>query len=139
MDLPLHSIDLPRPALLLPVAALAVTAGAGVAVWAVLRKRPSAEELEQRRRHILASTGRIVDGTLIGVDPAEDDPSRVFYTYRVAGVAYECSQDISALTAQVRRVRLDFPVQVRYSNKNPGNSIVIDESWNGLWTASRDE
>ncbi len=114
-----------------------MAAGTGLTFWAILRARPTAAALEERRRHLLASTGRIVDGTLIGVEPSEREPRVVFYTYRVAGVSYECAQDVSPIEPRVAHLHLDFPVQVRYSHANPGNSIVVDEAWNGLWSASR--
>jgi hypothetical protein len=28
---------------------------------------------------------------------------------------------------------LDQPLQVRYDPRNPGNSVVVAESWSGLW------
>lgn len=128
-----------HPVLYPAAAATTLAVAVGVAAWFATRKRVSAAELEERRRHLLASVGRIVDGTVIGVDPDENDPCTVFYTYRVAGVTYECAQDISVLPARVYNVRLDTPVQVRYLRANPGNSIVVEETWNGLWSADQDE
>ncbi len=108
--------------------------GGGLA-WAIVRhRRPSAEVLEERRRERLAKSGRIVDGSLIDAAPLESTPQKIIYTYRIAGVTYECSQDVSRLPSLVRDLRLDFPVQVRYSRDNPADSIVVAESWNGLWT-----
>ena len=96
-------------------------------------RRPSANLVEERRRKRLASVGRIVDGSLVDAEPAED-PRVIIYRYRIAGVTYECSQDVSALGALVTNLRLDYPVQVRYSRDNPADSIVVSETWNGLWT-----
>jgi hypothetical protein len=59
-------------------------------------------------------------------------PAILIYSYRVSGVSYECAQDVSLLTALVRHVRIDLPVQVRYDPHNPSNSIVVAESWSGL-------
>ena len=99
--------------------------------WYVRSRRPTPAQLEQRRRALLAAQGRIIDGILIDAQPSEQAPAVIFYTYRVAGVRYECSQDISSLP--LRTLHLDAPIQVRYSPRNPGNSIVLAESWNGLW------
>jgi hypothetical protein len=100
----------------------------------VIRRRPSAKVLEERRRKRLAALGRIVDGSLIDVEPAESAPQKIIYRYRIAGVTYECSQDVSTLAGMVLNLRLDYPVQVRYSRDNPADSIVVAETWNGLWT-----
>ena len=99
-----------------------------------LRRRPSAQELEERRRRHLATHGRIVDGSLIEAEPSEGEPRAVIYRYRIAGVTYECSQDVSELTTMVKNLRVDYPVQVRYNRANPADSIVVAEDWNGLWT-----
>jgi hypothetical protein len=105
---------------------------AGIAL--VVSRRPSAKQVEERRRRRLAATGRIVDGSLIAAEPAEETPQTLIYRYRIAGVTYECSQDISMLGNLVQNLRLEFPVQVRYSRENPADSIVVAETWNGLWT-----
>lgn len=114
-----------------------VTAGlsiAGIATAILIRRRPSAEALEERRRERLAALGRIVDGNLIDAEPSDAAPRFIVYTYRIAGVQYQCSQDVSKLGGLVQDLRLDYPVQVRYNRANPADSIVVAESWNGLWT-----
>lgn len=119
----------PRNVAAVTVAAAAV---AGVA-WLILRRsRPSAEEIERQRRELLATTGRITDGSITDVPAAGGSPLIIVYNYRIAGVSYECAQDVTALADQVRDVRADLPIQVRYDMHNPGNSIVIAESWSGL-------
>ena len=121
--------------LMLGAAALAgVGAVAAAAYPMVTRRRPSAEQIEEQRRKRLAASGRIIDGSLIGADPLEAMPQKIIYTYRIAGVTYECSQDVSMLGSLVENLRLDYPVQVRYSRDNPADSIVVAETWNGLWT-----
>ena len=105
--------------------------------WALLRSKPTAAQLEERRRRQLAEQGRIIDGVLTGAEPDERSPALVFYTYSIAGVRYECSQDISAVAGDGLGVTLDSPIQVRYLLENPGNSIVLAETWNGLWTSRR--
>jgi hypothetical protein len=121
------------------VAGLAVLAAAGaLASWFFLRKRPSQEELERARRAYLVQSGRIVDGTLLDVCeiPAEDGRTltMLFFQYRIAGVNYECSQDITELLSvvNVAEVRGGFPCSVRYQSGNPQNSIVVAEQWSGL-------
>jgi hypothetical protein len=99
-----------------------------------IRRRPSAASAEEKRRQRLATFGQIVDGNLIDVDPSSARPQTIVYTYRIAGVSYQCAQDVSTLGTLVQDVRLDYPVQIRYSRANPANSIVVAETWNGLWT-----
>ncbi len=116
--------------------AFTLAAIAGITSLRLTRKRPSPEELERERRNLLASAGRIVDGSItethwIGDDP-EPVPSTLTYRYRAAGVTYECAQDVSPLREHVRDLRIDLPVQVRFDPRNPGNSIVVAETWSGL-------
>jgi hypothetical protein len=113
------------------------TAGSGLAAaltiaW-VRHRRPTPEQVEERRRKRLAENGRIVDGSLIDAAPEEAQPQTIIYTYRIAGVTYECAQDVSKLGSLVENLRLDYPVQVRYNRANPADSIVVAETWNGLW------
>ena len=72
-------------------------------VYALLRRKPkTAEELERERRAWLEGTGRITDGTVIDVQElafANQHHAAVMliYKYDVAGVSYECSQDVTYL------------------------------------------
>ncbi len=61
-----------------------------------------------------------------------DTPAVLLYRYQIAGVTYECAQDVSPLPNLVRQLRVDLPIQVRFDPRNPGNSIVVAEAWNGL-------
>ena len=116
--------------------AFTVAAAAAVTSFVLTRKQPSAEEIERERREMLAATGRIVDGSITETQWAGDIPGPVpntlIYRYRASGVTYECAQDVSPLSEHVRNVRIDLPVQVRIDPRNPGNSIVVAESWSGL-------
>jgi hypothetical protein len=121
------------------VAGLAsITALAGVALWMVLRKRPTAEELERMRRGFLVQSGRLVDGMLLDICDIEAEDGRtltmLLYNYRIAGVDYECSQDITDMDEVVdaAQVRAGFPCSVRYQPGNAQNSIVVAEEWTGL-------
>jgi hypothetical protein len=113
--------------------------GAAAAAYLIARaRRPTAEELERRRRDLIARTGRITDGQLMDVRSFDGEesiaaaPEVLFYSYRLAGVVYNCAQDVSRLPEQVRGYRLDLPVQVRYDVRNPGNSILVAEGWSGV-------
>ncbi|HEU4634613.1 MAG TPA: DUF3592 domain-containing protein [Edaphobacter sp.] len=129
LSVPLRS---PRGAAL---AAGAVAAVAGVTWYLIRRRRPTPEEIERARRSLLAAQGRITDGSITDApsegDPA-DAPKLIVYNYRIAGVAYEAAQDVSALSNLVRDIRADLPIQVRYEPHNPANSIVVAEQWSGL-------
>lgn len=127
-----------------------VAAAIGFAIYLARRKRPTEEELERERRELLARVGRITDGTIMDTivdtivgevnNPDNSDsanlappaPRIIVYNYRIAGVTYECAQDVTTLAGQVRGIRSDLPVQVRYAPHNPGNSIVVADSWSGL-------
>jgi len=118
----------------LAVAALA----AGGAAWLMLRKRPTPEEIERSRRQFLVQSGRIVDGMLLDIYTVDADDGRnltmLLFNYRIGGVDYECSQDITAMLAalDVPKIRAGFPCSVRYQPGNPQNSIVVAEGWTGL-------
>jgi len=111
---------------------------AATAAWLVLRKRPSAEEVERARRRFLVQSGRLVDGMLLDIYEVEANDDRkltmLLFSYRIAGVDYECSQDITAMRDIVNAadVRAGFPCTVRYQPGNPYNSIVVGEGWTGL-------
>jgi hypothetical protein len=125
-----------------------VAAAAGATIYLLTRDKPSEEELERQRRELLARSGRITDGTIMDTliaqartepDPtpaapeeAATTPNIIVYNYRIAGVTYECAQDVTALAELVHGIRTDLPIQVRYAPHNPGNSIVVAESWSGL-------
>jgi hypothetical protein len=113
--------------------------GLAFAGYALLRRKPkTAEELERERRVWLSSIGRITDGTVIDVQEIAADGQRaatmLIYQYDVAGVSYEASQDVTYLRQWINlhSCRLGVPTSVKYDSRNPGNSMVISESWVGL-------
>jgi hypothetical protein len=120
-------------------AGLAGMALLGAAVyWFSHRKRPTPDEIEFTRRKLLAQEGRIVDGMLEEVREIDTADGRrltmLFFAYRIGGVDYECSQDITALRGRVEisQIRAGFPCSVRYQPGHPQNSIVAAEDWMGI-------
>lgn len=111
------------------------------AVWWFRRHRPSPDEIERARRMKLALSGRLVDGMLLDVRtlPLSEDRTLTMleYSYRIGGVEYECSQDITQMREIVdpAEVRAGFPCSVRYLPGSPQNSIVVAEEWSGLRVA----
>jgi hypothetical protein len=110
---------------------------ASVGLYFVLRKKPTADEIEQKRREFLVLRGRIIDGTLLDLmEIAVDGQERrlIFYKYEIAGVSYECSQDVTMLEEPMRMATSTpgWPASVRYDSHNPTNSIVVSETWTGL-------
>jgi len=127
------------------VASLFVLAALAVlAALFVFRKRPTPEELEQRRRHFLTQSGRLVDGMLLDIFEIESIPrskkepvrtlTMLAYSYHIGGVDYQCAQDITGMEDSVdpTQVRAGFPCSARYQPGNPQNSIVVAEEWSGL-------
>lgn len=119
-----------------------VTVG-GVALlgaYALMRRKPkTADDLERERRAWLEGAGRITDGTVIDVHELEPEKHRhasvmLIYKYDVAGVSYECSQDVTYLRhwINLHSCRLGLHTSVKYDPQNPGNSLVVSENWMGL-------
>jgi len=103
------------------------------------RNKKTPEQIERERRTQLALHGRIIDGNVIDVLELEDDESGrqmilLVYTYDVAGVTYEASQDVTHLRQfiDLYSCRLGLPASVKYDPHNPGDSVVISENWSGL-------
>ena len=121
--------------------ALAFGAAAAIVGYALLsrRNKKSAEQLERERRTQLTLAGRIIDGNVIDVLELEESESGrqmilLDYKYDVAGVTYEASQDVTHLRQfiDLYSCRLGLPASVKYDPHNPGDSIVISETWSGL-------
>ena len=121
-----------------------VAAGIGaVSLWFALRKKPTAEELERERRDFLVQSGRLVDGMMLDIYHVDGEDGRkltlLLFNYRIGGVDYECSQDVTNLADVVDtgKIQLGFPCSVRYQPGNPQNSIVVAERWTGLRAGPR--
>ncbi len=119
--------------------AAAVLAAGGI--WWSLRQKRTPEQLEQERRARINMTGRITDGTVIDVNDVATNGhpgmQLLIYQYDVAGVQYECSQDVTHLRHRVdlHSCKLGIPTSVKYDPQNPGDSIVVSEDWVGLYQA----
>jgi len=118
------------------VAGSTVAAAAGVYVW-VRSHRKTAEQREAERRLRISTTGRITDGTVLDVQEVSNNGHAahfVIYSYDVAGVSYEASQDVTPLRdrVDVHNCRIGLPASIKYDPQNPGNSIVASERWMGL-------
>lgn len=120
---------------------LAIGVSAALLGYALLsrRSKKSPEQLEYERRTDLTLGGRIIDGNIIDVQELEESETArqmilLIYSYDVAGVTYEASQDVTHLRQfiDLYSCRLGLPASVRYDPHNPGDSIVISETWSGL-------
>jgi hypothetical protein len=119
-------------------------AAAGVALacaaYGLLRRKSKTpEDIERERRTWLNGIGRITDGTVIdvqelGLEAGPRPATMLIYKYDVAGVSYECSQDVTYLRhwVNLHSCRLGLPTSVKYDPQNPGNSLVVSETWMGL-------
>ncbi len=107
---------------------------AALAIWIARRMRATPEKRERLRRLSIHTTGRLGDAFL-----TEVRENLLHYTYKVRGVQYEASQDISALRDRLPADpdRMIGMVGMKYLSKNPANSILICEEWSGLREPSR--
>jgi hypothetical protein len=121
------------------VAVVGGAAAVGVGAWGVYRYikgRPSAAELERRRRSELYAHGKMGDANLL-----EYREHMVVYSYAIGGVEYMASQDLSDLQPLVPADRWSTigPASIKYDPRNPANSIVLSEEWSGLRSVHRVE
>ncbi len=104
------------------------------------RHQKTPEQRETLRRQRISAEGRITDGTVLDVQEYDIDTDHtvqmVIYSYDVAGVGYECSQDVTHLRQflDLHSCRIGVTTSVKYDPHNPGNSIVVAENWCGLRT-----
>jgi len=136
------SLDLHALFAELPVrrATLLWTAGTGAATLATiflvrtLRARKTPAEMERLRRLQINGIGRLTGGEIVNVIAEPEDAPLVVYSYEVSGVQYEASQDCSALTSYLDEHDCSpgLPASVKYDPANPGNSILLCETWSGL-------
>ncbi len=110
--------------------ATAIVAGIVIVIVTFrIKRRKSPEELERLRRQLVSQSGRVADGVVL-----ELHENTVFYAYKVRGIEYDASQEISQLRhlLPAEEHRLIGPVNLKYIPENPANSIVIAEQWCGL-------
>ena len=102
-------------------------------VFVFLGARQTAAQRERRRRLMVNRTGRMGDATISDVRD-----SVLYYSYVVRGVAYTTSQDASDFKDLLpsETATLIGPTAMKYSPKNPANSILICEEWSGLRPAA---
>jgi hypothetical protein len=118
-----------------PIGQLAILSGVAIALialgaWIALRvTQRNPEKREKRRRLHVHRIGRLGDALIV-----EANETLLYYTYSVHGVEYNASQDIAALRdlLPAEPGRLVGVANLKYSPKNPANSILICEEWNGL-------
>jgi hypothetical protein len=118
-----------------PKVQLEILAGVAAALFALgvsiaLRvSQKSPEKREKRRRTHVNQTGRLGDALI-----TEVSEGWLYYTYAVNGVEYSASQDISALGALLPEEpgKLIGLAHLKYSPRNPANSIILCEEWSGL-------
>jgi hypothetical protein len=102
---------------------------AAIGVWLILQCRQTPLQREHRRRVAVHRHGRMGDATIVDVRE-----QLLHYSYQIRGVAYTASQDISALRDRLPEdlSLLIGHTWIKYSTKNPANSIVVCEEWSGL-------
>jgi hypothetical protein len=135
--------DLATEPQVIAVVACSVAAAAfgGIAYARHVRNRPSANELERRRRQAVNSAGKICDGEIVEVTgerkgeiTGQATGLSIIYTYSVAGVEYTAAQEVGEFEARLPDDAMSMigPVTLKYDPRNPANSIVISEKWSGL-------
>jgi hypothetical protein len=122
----------------LQIYAIILAAGAVLlTVYGLMRRRRTPDDIERERREFLNRIGRITDGNVLDVQEVNSDGKSlqlIIYQYEIAGVEYNCSQDVTLLRhwVNLHSCRLGLPTSVKYDPQNPGNSIIISEHWIGL-------
>ena len=114
----MNGLSLRDPQVLGALVAAGLCVG-GVIAWSKLRKKTTEEELERQRRQYLFKSGRIMDGTILDISDVDADQSGrtggmqlILYKYEIAGVVYECSQDVTHLKDHVNIYELPAGVSV---------------------------
>ena len=115
--------------ILIALALLLIAAG----IWLFLNSRQTTAERERKRRITINQIGRMGDATIIDVRDCI-----LFYSYEVRGVEYTTSQDASEFKNLLpsETANLIGWSAMKYSSKNPANSILICEEWSGLRPAN---
>ena len=113
------------------VLSLLAVAVVAIAIWLGLKLRTTPAKREQKRRLLLHQQGRLGDAIV-----TDADSSLLYYSYSVQGVHYTASQEIEALRDSLPQDlgRVVGSARVKYSLRNPANSIIVCEEWSGIRT-----
>lgn len=116
----------PAEAAIVSVIAAGVVAVLGTVVYKRFR-RPI--DREAYRRAVLEREGRIVEGMV-----HDFREGVAYYSWSWRGVVYESAQDVQALMHLLpgETNLLIGPAGVRFLPRDPANSIVLSENWNGF-------
>jgi hypothetical protein len=100
-----------------------------LASWIAMRVHGTPEKRERKRRLNVHRQGRLGDAMI-----SEATETTLYYFYTVRGVQYTASQDVTALREYLPADphRLIGVSSLKYSSKNPANSILVCEEWSGL-------
>jgi len=118
-----------------PAAQIGVLCGVAIAlialaVWIVLRvAQRNPEKRERRRRLQVNLMGRLGDALI-----TEVNDQTLYYSYSVNGVEYSASQDVGSLRDRLPTElgRVIGMAHLKYTPRNPANSILVCEEWSGL-------
>lgn len=105
-----------------------------LAIYIVLRVHGSPEKRERKRRLAVHRLGRLGDALI-----TEATGDTLYYSYSIRGVQYTASQDIRTLREQLpaEPERLIGVASLKYSPRNPANSILVCEEWCGIRVPSQ--
>ena len=112
------------------IAVLVSVAGFVIAASLILyyrfRRRVDPETLRRRR---IDADGRVIEGMVM-----DWHSGVVIYRWSWRGVGYEASQDLRSMAHLLpgSEDELIGPVTVKFLAKDPSNSIVMSERWNGF-------
>lgn len=88
-------------------------------------KKNNSEDVHERRRRLLMTSGRITDGRIIDTETTPSGGEVVFYVYTLNGVDFESSELLNE--EQMKHPLKYAPgakVAVRYDPRNQGNSML---------------
>jgi hypothetical protein len=105
-----------------------------LAIFIVVRVKGTPEKRERKRRLEVHRLGRLGDALI-----TEATGDTLYYSYSIRGVQYTASQDITALREKLpaEPERLIGVASLKYSPKNPANSILVCEEWSGIRESRR--
>jgi hypothetical protein len=122
-----------------PAAQIAALCGMAIvlvalAIYIAMRIHGTPEKREQKRRLKVNRLGRLGDALI-----TEASDAAIYYSYSIRGVQYTASQDVSGLRERlpIEPERLIGIASLKYDPRNPANSILICEEWNGLRVADQ--